>query len=275
MFLRTARGFVTLALIAGAANHATSGVAAADQVKLRSGKVISGIFIGGDSRTVRVLLDSGKVSEISLSETVAVEFDARKPTPPPAPEAAPKPAAMKTAAAAPAPPPRRTVTVPAGTAINVRLTQAIDVDVSKAGQTFKGIVDDPVTINGEIIIPRGAAAVLQAVNVEQSGKFKGSDKISLKMNAIGIGGMMYEVATAYVETKGKGEGRRTGRKIGGGAGLGAIVGGIAGGGEGAAIGAAVGGVTGAAVASGGEEHLQLAAETRLQFHLTSAFDLRR
>ena len=273
------RGLVVLT-VACAATLALTRVAAADTVRLRSGKVVSGVFIGADSRTVRVLLDSGKVSEISLSEASAVEFDTRKPTPPPEPTAAPKPAAATTAAAAPAPvksapAPVRKITVPAGTAINVRLTSGIDVDVSKAGQTFKAIVDDPVMLGGEIAIPRGASAVLQAVNVEQSGKFKGSDKISLKINAIGIGGMMYDVSTAYVETKGKGEGKKTGRKVGGGAGLGAIVGGIAGGGEGAAIGAVVGGVTGGAIASGGEEHLQLPAETRLQFNLTSAVDLRR
>jgi hypothetical protein len=157
----------------------------------------------------------------------------------------------------------------------VRLTQAIDVDVSKAGQTFKAVVDDPVMLNGAIVIPRGASAVVQAVQVEQSGKMKGSDKVSLKLNSIGFGGMVYEVATAYVETKGKGEGRRTARKVGGGAGLGAIVGGIAGGGEGAAIGAAVGGITGAAVASGGEEHLKIPAETRLQFQLSSAVNIKR
>ena len=69
--------------------------------------------------------------------------------------------------------------------------------------------------------------------------------------------------------------RGRGRKVGGGAGLGAIVGGIAGGGEGAAIGAVVGGVTGAAVASQGEEHLQLAAETRLNFQLAAAVNVRR
>ena len=164
--------------------------------------------------------------------------------------------------------------VPAGTAINVLLTDGINVDASQAGQTFKAIVDDPVMIGGSVVIPRGASASLQAVKVEQSGKMKGSDKISLKVNAIGFGGLVHEVATNYVETKGKGEGKRTARKVGGGAGLGAIVGGIAGGGEGAAIGAAVGGVAGAAVASGGEEHLTLPAETRLQFQLTAAVNIR-
>jgi hypothetical protein len=253
-------------LIAVVCVVAASATLSADRVRTRSGKVVEGIFIGGDSKTVRVLLDNGTVSEIRLEDATVVEFSARKPPPPATPAPASAPSAP---AAAP-----KTVVVPAGTTVNIRLTTGIDVDASQAGQTFKAVVDDPVMLGGSIVIPRGASAVVQAVQVQQSGKMKGSDKISLKMNSIGFGGMVYEVATGYVETKGKGEGKRTTRKIGGGAGLGAIVGGIAGGGEGAAIGAAIGGVTGAAVAAGGEEHLKLPAETRLQFHLTSAVKVR-
>ena len=239
----------------------------ADTVRLRSGKVVEGLFIGGDSKNVRILLDSGQVSEIPLNQAIALEFTPRAAPKPPAP-APPKPAA-------PAAAPVRTVTVPAGTMLNVRLTDAIDVDKSSAGMLFKSVVDDPVMIGGAIVIPRGAQATVQAVQVQQSGTMKGSDKISLKLHSFRFGGNVYEVASAYVEAKGKGEGKRTTRKIGGGAGLGAIVGGIAGGGEGAAIGAVVGGVTGAAVASAGEEHLQLAPETRLQFQLTSAVTVRQ
>ena len=250
---------------------AVAAPAFADTIKLRSGKAVQGQFIGGDSKTVRILLDNGQVSEVPLDQAVAVEFSPRKPPPPPPPPpaAAPKPAA----AAAPKPPPppeRKKVTVPNGTVLNVRLTDGIDVDASAAGQTFKAVIDDPVMIGGLVVIPRGASATLQAVKVEQSGKMKGSDKISLKLNSFRFGGMVYEVSTAYVEAKGKGEGKKTARKVGGGAGLGAIVGGIAGGGSGAAIGAAVGAAGGAVMASTGEEHLSLPAETRLQFHLTSA-----
>jgi len=231
----------------------------ADQIRLRSGKIVKGMFIGGDSKTVRVLLDNGQVAEVPLGDAIAVEFTPRKPAPPPTP---PNPAA------APKP-----VLVPAGTTVNVRLTQAIDVDVSQAGQKFKAIVDDPIMMGGSIVIPRGAVAVLQAVDVKQSGKMKGSDKISLKLHSIGFGGRVYEVVSAYVETTGKGEGKKTARKVGGGAGLGAIVGGVAGGGTGAAIGAAVGGATGAAVSGGGEEHLKLPAETRLAFQLSAAVNI--
>ena len=184
-----------------------------------------------DSKAVRVLLDDGQVSEVPIDRRGrgrVLGAEAGAAAPPPAPKP-PPPAASRSRrrraevgdACPPAPP------------INVRLTQAIDVDASQAGHdASRRIVDDPVMIDGSIVIPRGASAILQAVHVEQSGKMKGSDKITLKLNAIGFGGMVYQVATSYVETKGKGEGKKTGRKVGGGAGLGAIVGGIAGGGEG-------------------------------------------
>jgi hypothetical protein len=250
---------------------ATGTSLSADRIRLRSGKVVEGMFIGADSKAVRVLLDDGMVVEVPIAQAVGVEFTERKVAPAAVPAAAAPAPAPKPK---PAAPPRPSVTVPAGTMVNVRLTQGIDVDASQAGQSFKAIVDDPVMIGGSVVIPRGASAVLQAANVQQSGKMKGSDKITLKMNSIAFGGMAYQVASSYVETKGKGEGKKTGRKIGGGAGLGAIVGGIAGGGSGAAIGAAVGAAGGAVMAASGEEHLKLPAETRLQFQLSSAVNVR-
>jgi hypothetical protein len=164
----------------------------------------------------------------------------------------------------------QTVMVPVGTVLNVRLSQSIDVDSTQTGATFKGGVDDPIMIDGRVVIPRGAAVVIQVASVKQSGTLKGSDQIGLKLNSISFGDFAYEVVTDYAVAQGKGEGKRTAQKIGGGASLGAIVGGIADGGRGAAIGAVVGGITGTIVAASGEEHLKLPAETRLQFELTSA-----
>ena len=83
----------------------------ADRVKLRSGKVIEGMFMGADSRSVRVLLDDGQVSEVPIADTVAVEFSARKPAPPPPPPA-PKPAAKPAPQPRLLPPPRRSSACP-------------------------------------------------------------------------------------------------------------------------------------------------------------------
>ena len=117
-------------------------------------------------------------------------------------------------------------------------------------------------VGGKVIVPRNAAVVLQAAKVEQAGKMKGADAITLKANSIAFGGRQVRHRhDARSSTKGSGEGKKTTRKVAGGAGLGAIVGGIAGGGTGAAIGAAAGAATGAIVASQGTEHLKLPAET--------------
>ena len=228
----------------------------ADTVKLRSGRAVTGSFMSADVGIVRLLLDNGMVAEFRVEEISAVEFSPRKAPPPPPPDPA----------KAPAP-----ITVPSGTVLSVFLTEAVDVDATKAGMTFKSLLDDPVMIGGQVVVPRNAAVMLQVAMVEQAGRFKGADKILLKANTVSFAGRKYDIVTAPVEQKGKGEGKKTTRKVAGGAGLGAIVGGIAGGGTGAAIGAAAGAGAGAIVSASGTEHLKLAAETRLQFTVTSAF----
>ena len=227
----------------------------ADTVKLRSGQVVTGAFMSADVQVVRLLLANGQVAEFRVQDVSAVEFSTRKAPPPAAPDPA----------QAPAP-----VTVPAGTVLTVFLTQAIDVDATKAGMTFKSLLDDPVMIGGKVVVPRNAAIMVQVAMVEQAGRFKGADKISLKATTLSFGGHKYDIVTTPVEQKGKGEGKKTTRKVAGGAGLGAIIGGIAGGGSGAAIGAAAGAGAGAIVSASGTEHLNLPAETRLQFTLNAA-----
>jgi hypothetical protein len=234
----------------------------ADRLRMRTGAVIEGTYVGGDQKMVRFQSADGATRQYAVMDIADLTFTPRA-APAPAPAAAP----------ARAPDPGRApaaVMVPAGTVINVRLSQEIDVDSTQLGARFKARVDDPVMIDGRVVIPREAAAVVQAARVQQSGAMKGSDQIALKLNTVSFGGRAYEVVTDYASVQGKGEGRRTARKVGGGAGLGAIVGGIAGGGEGAAIGAVVGGLTGTAVAASGEEHLRLPAESRLQFKLSAA-----
>ena len=227
----------------------------ADRVKLRSGKAVDGTIVGADDKVVRIKLANGTVSEYPIEDLSGVDFSPRKAptTPPPDPAKAPPP-----------------ITIPAGTLLNVLLPEGIEVDAAQAGMTFKALLDDPVMIDGKVVIPRNVPLVLQATKVEQAGKMKGADKITLKANSITFGGRKYDIVTTVVEQKGSGEGKKTTRKVLGGAGLGAVIGGIAGGGTGAAIGAVAGTATGAIISSQGTEHLTLPAETRLQFNLTAA-----
>jgi len=160
--------------------------------------------------------------------------------------------------------------VPAGTVLNVRTTQPIAAESAQPGMTLTGVVDDPIAVNGEIVIPRGTIAMLEVVYVEQSSNMKGRDRVTFKVHSIQTKSGTYPVATSQVELKGSSEGKKAAKKIIGGAGIGAALGGILGGGTGAAIGAATGGGTGAVITGSGKTHLVVPAETLLQFQLSTS-----
>src|SRR5882757_2920784 len=101
---------VTSVVFAGIAAIAalSAAPASADTVRLRSGQAVLGSLLSADSKIVRLLLDNGTVAEFPVETVRAVEFAARKTSPAPAPDPARAP---------------RPVTLPAGTVLNVRLTQ--------------------------------------------------------------------------------------------------------------------------------------------------------
>ena len=133
------------------------------------------------------------------------------------------------------------VTIPAGTVLNVRLAQTVNVDYALPGATYHAVLADPVMMGRAVVIPYGSRVTLQAIDVKQSGRFKGSDRITLSATSVSFGGRTYGVATSAVQTKSEGQGKKTAKHAGIGAGIGAAVGGLFGGGSGAAIGAAMAG----------------------------------
>lgn len=230
----------------------------ADTLILRDGKVIQGTFVGGSTRQISFISSSGQTLQVPIANVMSLTFSA----PAAAAAAAPKPAP----APAPAPSAKPAVVIPAGTTLRVSTIDAIDVDSSQAGKTFRGSLSDPLMSGGNVLIPRGAPVVLVAAKVEQGGSMKGSDLIDLKANSITVGGRQVAIVTNVVESKSAGEGKKTARRTIGGAGLGAAIGGIAGGGQGAAIGA-LAGAAGGAILSAGKPHLKIPAESMLQFQV--------
>jgi hypothetical protein len=163
---------------------------------------------------------------------------------------------------------------PAGTILNVRTTQTLTAEYAQPGMRLVGIVDDPVAVDGRIVIPRGAQATLEVVGVEESSNLQGRDRIALVVRSLHMNGRVYPVSSNYVELRGRSEGKRAAKKIGAGAGIGAAIGGLLGGGSGAAWGALAGGGTGAAIAGSGKKNLVIPAETRLQFQIMGGVPVR-
>jgi hypothetical protein len=147
------------------------------------------------------------------------------------------------------------------------MIDSIDSDVTGVGERFRASIDDPVSMNGEVVIPRNADATVQVARVEQSGAISGSDEVALKLYNLTIGGRSYELATNYAELKSEGKGASTAKTTAVTTGVGAIIGGIIGGGKGAAIGAGAGAGTGVAVSASRGKKLSIPSESRMDFVL--------
>jgi hypothetical protein len=158
------------------------------------------------------------------------------------------------------------VTIPAGTTLNVRLAETIHVNFARPGETYRAMLNRPVSARRMVVIPRGASVLLQAVDVNQSGR---SDRVLLRAKSVSFGGRTYRVATSYVQARGAREGRGPARRALGGAALGTVAGGIAGGGPGAAVGGVVGGTTGVVAGSRQGERVRIRANTQFRFRLNA------
>jgi len=161
-------------------------------------------------------------------------------------------------------------TVPAGTAIEINLDQAVSSKDAKVGQTILGDVAREIRINDLVLIPKGSQAKLHVSAVQASGRLSTPAELYLKLDTLVVNGNTYSVTTSSVGQKAGSKAKRDTVAIGGGTAAGAVIGALAGGGKGAAIGAAVGAGAGTAgAAATGKKDISYPAETKLTFRLTS------
>jgi hypothetical protein len=166
----------------------------------------------------------------------------------------------------------KTIIVPAGTVLTVRLGQAVGSKISETGQSFSATLAEPVMVGGETALAKGAAASGTVVDAKPLGRFKGGAVLQLKLDSVAD----MPVETSSVVRTQKGKGKRTAAMVGGGAGLGALIGGLAGGGKGAAIGAVAGAGAGTAgTAYTGNKDVVLPAESAISFKLEKDLEIRK
>ncbi len=268
---------------------ALAAIACADTLTLRNGQVLNGDYVGGDARHIK-FATGDRVDTYSVDDVESLRFrlgdrlssDAAPPRRDydrqPDPGTAPPPPPPRTGfAQQPAPPPPDAaygVQIPVGTLITVRMIDKVDSEQTRLGQTFRASIDEPILVNGQSVIPRGADADVKLVEDKESGKFEGRTVLTLVLQRVMVNNRMVDVTTGDVTKESSSRGSRTAKVVGGTTALGAIVGALAGGGKGAAIGAASGaavGGTAEAVTKG--QVVKIPAETRLTFTLQQPVQL--
>jgi hypothetical protein len=242
----------------------------ADTLQLRNGQRISGTFLGGDRQSIRFQADGGSAVTYQLREIDSLQigsfggqaggserqrdgFGSRA-------DRDRQPAALVRSAS--------DSLIPAGTVVTVRTIDRIDSDAAKAGETYRGSLDEALVVNGRTVAPAGADATIRVVRVEQSGAVTGSEEIALELDTIRGSNRLLTVQTSPAEVAAKSRSQQSAAVIGGTAAVGAIIGAIAGGGKGAAIGAASGAGAGTAIQVIRGQRIRIEPESRLDFTIS-------
>ncbi len=172
--------------------------------------------------------------------------------------------------AAPQGPVDKQITIPAGTVLAVRMTDALDTKTAQPNDVFHGSLANDLHSQGVVALPLGTPILGRVVDAKGAAHFKGSSLLSIELTQLTAHGQKVTLVTDSYSKEGKARGKDTAVKTGAGAAVGALIGALAGGGKGAAIGAAAGGGTGAGInaVTRGEE-VQIPSESIVDFKLQS------
>jgi hypothetical protein len=160
------------------------------------------------------------------------------------------------------------VSVPAGAILRVRVDQSLDTRTQKAGDRFTATLEEPVSVNGRVILPRGTRFVGAVTRAKSSGRLSGRSVLAVRLDSFRMNGKTYRVGSSTVSRMSGNHKKRDIGIIGGTSAAGAMIGAIAGGGKGAAIGAGAGAAAGTAgAAATGKMNVRIPAETVMLFRL--------
>lgn len=180
------------------------------------------------------------------------------------------------------------VSLPAGTALKVKLDTTITTFSSKSGDPFSARVTEPVQLDGKSVIPIGATVQGRVTQVSEPRRIAGKPTITIFPEAIVMpNGERLVLNATLVDTnvrngtdvndegqfKGKGHDGKDMTEIGMGTGGGMLVGGLIGGGKGLIIGGAVGATVTVAHWLGKHNSTSLPAGTELVMELSRPLEM--
>ncbi len=168
----------------------------------------------------------------------------------------------------------KSLTLPEGTALRVRLDHSLATNQQRTGDGFTATLTQPVRVDDQVVIPEGSQVNGVVVYSKESGRLKGRAQLSLALESIEVGNSTYDIATNHITRVSGDHKKRNIAWIGGGGAGGAIIGALAAGGKGALIGGPVGAGAGTVVAAiTGRKNVHVPAETPMTFRLVEPVNI--
>ena len=232
-----------------------AGTSLSDTLELTDGTMVEGKYMGGTQNSFRFQVGDHTYT-YAVTDVLALTIDSST-------AAAGAPTQQQTQqVSAPA---AAAVTVPAGTFVLVRMTQAVDSSRHKAGHRFTAQLEADLVANNQVAAKRGSNVYGRLTESKQAGRVAGKSEMTLELTGIMVNNQIKPVVTSEVKAvSAQGSGRSTVRRTAVAAGVGAAFGGSKGARRGAAVGAGV------SVLSQGST-INIPADTLLEYRLAAPF----
>jgi hypothetical protein len=172
----------------------------------------------------------------------------------------------------------RVVTLTAGTMMVGALEHSVSTEVSHVGDQVQLQTVEPVSLDGETIIPKGSTIRGEVTGAKRSGRVACAPELTLRFTELESGGATYRIDAVPFRVRGTNDAAQSAEEAGGGAVAGGVLGAVLGGGggavKGAVLGAAIG--TGVAIATPGDQltlpkgqhlRIRLAAPVNVSCHV--------
>lgn len=242
-------------------------IARADSLELKNGSLINGKFMGGSENEISVQVGSS-VQKFNRSDIVSIRFGSgasvsETPHGPDSVRFNDSESVEHASRQRPA-----SITIQAGTRISVRTIDDIDSAKNHVGDRFQASLEEPLIVDGNVVVAKGADVYGRLAESKESGTFSGRSQLKIELTRLVVDGQTVPLVTGEYELSGKSRGASTAKRTVGGAAFGSLIGALAGGGQGAAIGAGVG----AGVGAGSEtitkgDQVKVPSETLIDFTL--------
>jgi hypothetical protein len=203
-----------------------------DVLELKNGQVLNGKYTGGTAGTVR-FETSGGLQVIETSQIVALTFTTPATTSATPAAAAPTAAPAGTPATPPAAAPK-TVTLPAGTTLLVRMMDSIS-SKNPAGTKFTTKLEYDLAVGGAVAIKGGTVIYGKVQSSTQAKRARGKSTLDLRLAEAVVNGQPVPLVTSGFQEAGEASIKKAAKGAAVGAAIGAIADDEAG--KGAAIGA--------------------------------------
>ncbi len=208
----------TITFLLAAIAALTTGVLLADTIELADGTLLEGDFVGSSNGII--MFDTGDgIEAFPESEVIGIFLSAGVNT-----------AAAMTYESTGG------ITVPSGTRLVIRTTDAIDSSRHSAGHRFRGQLEGALVVDGVTVAARGTFVHGRIASASQAGRMAGSADLSIEFTDIMIDDQLFPISTTELAAQTGNEAGRTGRRTARNAALGGLIGGSSGARTGAKVG---------------------------------------